>query len=110
MTTVLLGPAPCASCGTFVTVVRRPVMIRGVVHGTGVERTEVAVPSEELREVVVLAGDAPHACHIARTFDIGYDGGAEYSGAPDIMHTATRPARRLYSDAAGRVHSGVQTE
>lgn len=101
--TVLLGPTPCQRCGTPVTVVRRPVMIHGHRDGCGRHGAPcLSVPSVEMHEVVVLASASiEHAC---------YTVGAEYSGAPDIMHTATRPARRLYSDAAGRVHSGVQTE
>ena len=101
--TVLLGPVPCRDCRVSVSVVRRPVMIHGHRDGCGRHGAPcLSVPSKELHEVVVLGLDSiEHAC---------YTVGAEYSGASDIVHTATRPARRLYSDAAGRVHSGVQTE
>lgn len=101
--TVLLGPVPCATCHEPVTVVRRPVMIHGHTAHCGARHEPcVSVESEELREVISLSRSGiEHLCYAVR---------AEYSGAPDIMHTATRPARRLYSDAAGRVLSGVQTE
>ena len=101
--TVLLGPTPCIRCGEPVTVVRRPVVFRGHLADCGAGHPPcVEAPSTILREVVVTSLlSIEHLC---------YPVGAEYSGAPDIMHTATRPARRLYSDAAGRVHSGVQTE
>lgn len=101
--TVLLGPVPCQACREPVTVVRRPVVIRGHRADCGGGHPPcVEVPSTILREVVVLSiHSIEHLC---------YPVGAEYSGASDIMHTATRPARRLYSDAAGRVLSGVQTE
>jgi hypothetical protein len=101
--TVLLGPVPCATCKAPVTVVRRPVMIHGHVPGCGRHGEPCAsVESTEMREVVVLSRESiEHAC---------YTVGAEYSGASDIMHTATRPALRLYSEVAGRVRSGVQTE
>lgn len=101
----LLGPCPCHGCGRPVTVVRRPVVIRGHAGaGCGcrsVTDSCATAESAELREVVVLSGDTEHLC---------YTGGAEYSGASDIMHTATRPAARLYSELAGRLRSGVQTE
>ena len=93
----------CIGCGVPVTVVRRPVVIYGHVPGCGRHGEPCAsVESEQLREVVVLSRESiEHAC---------YTVGAEYSGASDIMHTATRPALRLYSEVAGRVLSGVQTE
>jgi hypothetical protein len=101
--TVLLGPTPCIGCRTPVTVVRRPVVFRGHLADCGAGHPPcVEAPSTILREVVVTSlHGIEHLC---------YPVGAEYSGASDIMHTATRPARRLYSDAAGRVLSGVQTE
>lgn len=67
MTTVLLGPAPCASCGTPVTVVRRPVLVwcselcaacraqAGTTHPRGIETA--------LSEVVTVdPGGIVHAC------------------------------------------------
>ncbi len=99
----LLGP--CHGCGRPVTVVRRPVVIHGHAGaGCGCRRLTdscATAESRELVETVVLSGGTEHLCYTRE---------AEYSGAPDMVHTAPRPAARLYSELAGRLHSGVQTE
>lgn len=61
--TILLGPCPCASCGTPVTVVRRPVVLYG--HEANCGRGHppcVVAESKELRETVALEGFVIHVC------------------------------------------------
>lgn len=63
--TTLLGPTPCHVCRVPVTVVRRPVVIRGHTsdcrcphHAPGCLSSE----STEMREVVVIDVSGDHAC------------------------------------------------
>lgn len=60
---VLIGPLPCQRCKAPVTVVRRPVMIRDS-HGSNDHVVKHhAVPSTEMREIVVVGVEGTeHAC------------------------------------------------
>lgn len=61
--TVLLGPTPCATCQEPVTVVRRPVTIRGHRDGCGRHHDYcVASESTELREVATVDEAGDHRC------------------------------------------------
>lgn len=61
--TVLLGPVPCHACRQPVTVVRRPVILRGHQEGCGRHHGYcVESPSTELREVVTVDRTGDHRC------------------------------------------------
>lgn len=68
--TILLGPCPCASCGTPVTVVRRPVVVwcsekcRACAAQTGTKHRHGAETS--LTEIVTIdASGSRHECQAA---------------------------------------------